>query len=87
MVFEETYDTFLQRRGARLFRNIPNSNRTQLCAVIHSVPDNVEGSELRGLVKEVRKVADEIFITHLSTDYYANFGGKWEEFVNLMAKG
>lgn len=85
MVFEATYDTFLERQGAKLFRNIPGSNRTQLCAVIHSVPDNVEGSELRSLVKRVRKVADEIFITHLSTDYYAGFGGKWAEFVDMMA--
>ncbi|KAH8426710.1 spherulation-specific family 4 protein [Aspergillus melleus] len=86
VVFEATYDTFQERHGANLFEEIPNSTRSQLCAVIHSVPDNVEGSELRSLVKQVRKVADEIFITHLSTDYYASFGSKWNEFVSLMAK-
>ena len=53
--------------------------------MIHSVPDNVEGPELRGLVKRVRKVADEIFITHLSADYYSSFGNKWDQFVDLMA--
>ena len=84
-MFEATYDTFLERQGADLFRNILDSNRSQLCAVIHSVPDNVEGPELRGLVKRVRSVADEIFITHLSTDYYSSFGDKWDQFVNLMA--
>ncbi|KAJ5110963.1 hypothetical protein N7532_001498 [Penicillium argentinense] len=85
VVFEETYSTFQERNGAKLFTAIPDSNRTQLCAVIHSVPDSVEGSDLRGFVKEVRKVADEVFITHLSTDYYASFGTKWAEFVDLMA--
>ncbi|KAL4882771.1 cell surface spherulin 4-like protein [Aspergillus karnatakaensis] len=86
VVFEATYDTFQQRNGAKLFEAIPDSNRRQLCAVIHSVPDRVEGSELRGFVRDVRRVAEEIFITHLSTDYYADFGGKWDEFVGLMAK-
>ncbi|KAJ6117524.1 hypothetical protein N7512_007249 [Penicillium capsulatum] len=85
VVFEEAYTTFQERQGAKLFTAIPESNRTQLCALIHSVPNTVEGSELRGLVKEVRKVADEVFITHLSKDYYASFGEKWTEFVDLMA--
>ncbi|KAL4810195.1 Spherulation-specific family 4 [Aspergillus unguis] len=84
VVFEATYDTFHERKGARLFEEIPNSNRSQLCAVIHSVPDTVEGGELRGFVKQVRGVADEIFVTHLSRDYYASFGSRWEEFVSLM---
>lgn len=84
-MFEAAYSTFQERRGAKLFTAIPDSNRSQLCALIHSVPDSVEGSELRGLVKEARQVADEVFITHLSSDYYANFGTKWVEFVDLMA--
>ena len=85
VVFEESYSTFQERHGAKLLADIPGSNRTQLAAVIHSVPENVEGSNLRGLVKKARSVADEVFITHLSTDYYANFGTKWAEFVDLMA--
>ncbi|RHZ65347.1 spherulation-specific family 4 protein [Aspergillus thermomutatus] len=86
VVFEATYDTFQERHGANLFAVIPESNRSQLCAVIHSVPESVEGTALRGLVKQVRKVAEEIFITHLSSNYYASFGGQWNEFVDLMAK-
>ncbi|EAW09379.1 spherulation-specific family 4 protein [Aspergillus clavatus NRRL 1] len=85
VVFEATYATFQERHGAELFDTIPDSHRDQLCAVIHSVPTSVEGSDLRGLVKQVRQVADEIFITHLETDYYAGFGGQWSEFVDLMA--
>ncbi|EAA63523.1 hypothetical protein AN2952.2 [Aspergillus nidulans FGSC A4] len=86
VVFEATYDTFQDRDGARLFETIPNSNRSQLCAVVHSVPDSVEGSELRKFVKQARRVADEIFVTHLSTNYYASFGDKWDDFVRLMAQ-
>ncbi|KAJ5460096.1 uncharacterized protein N7458_001648 [Penicillium daleae] len=85
VVFEGTYSSFQERQGAKLFTAIPESNRTQLCAVIHSVPDTEEGSKLRSLVKEARKVVDELYITHLSTDYYASFGSKWTEFVDLMA--
>ncbi|CAI7639028.1 unnamed protein product [Penicillium viridicatum] len=85
VVFEAAYATFQERQGARLFTNIADSNRTQLCAIVHSVPDAVEGKALRSLVKQVRQVADEVYITHLSTDYYASFGGKWTEFVDLMA--
>ncbi|RDW86668.1 spherulation-specific family 4 protein [Aspergillus mulundensis] len=86
VVFEATYDTYLERNGARLFEAIPDSDRSQLCAVIHSLPDNVEGSDLREFVKQVRRIADEIFITHLSTNYYASFGNKWDDFVSLMAQ-
>lgn len=86
VVFEGTYDSFMERHRAKLLK-IPSSNRGQLCALIHSVPDSIRGSDLRGLVKRVRKVAEGVFITHLSTDYYAEFGTKWEEFVRLMAAG
>ncbi|KAL2829740.1 Spherulation-specific family 4 [Aspergillus cavernicola] len=86
VVFEATYDTFQERDGAKLFEGIPDSDRSQLCAVIHSVPESVGGSELRGLVRQARRIADEIFITHLSTDYYASFSGKWKEFVRMMAQ-
>ena len=55
-MFEETYNTFQTRNGANLFTAIPNSDRSQLCAVIHSVPNSVEGPKLRSLVKEARKV-------------------------------
>ncbi|CAI7606686.1 unnamed protein product [Penicillium glandicola] len=85
VVFEAAYTTFQERQAAKLFANIADSNRTQLCAIVHSVPDSVEGKALRSLVKQVRKVADEVYITHLSTDYYASFGDKWTEFVDLMA--
>ncbi|KAJ5572806.1 hypothetical protein N7450_009790 [Penicillium hetheringtonii] len=82
VVFEETYNTFQTRNGANLFTAIPDSNRSQLCAVIHSW----KGRNYAVSVKEARKVADELFITHLSTDYYASFGTQWSEFVDLMDK-
>ncbi|CAG8910119.1 unnamed protein product [Penicillium egyptiacum] len=85
VVFEAAYTTFQERQGAKLFTEIADSNRSQLCAIVHSVPESVEGKDLRSLVKQVRKVADEVYITHLSTDYYASFGSKWTEFVDLMA--
>ncbi|KAJ5538062.1 hypothetical protein N7494_007541 [Penicillium frequentans] len=85
VVFEETYSTFQERLGANLLTPIRGKDRTQRAALIHSVPECMEGSELRQLIKTVRKVADEVFITHLSTDYYAKFGSKWAEFVDLIS--
>lgn len=87
VVFEATYNTFHERQEARLFEEIPDSHRSQLCAVIHSVPDIVQGSKLRAFVKQARRVvADELFITHLSTDYYASFSNRWDEVVSAMAR-
>lgn len=86
VVVEATYDMYQERHGTKQLTDIPSSNRTQRTAVIHSVPENVTGSKLRNLVKEVREVADEVFITHLSTDYYASFGSQWSVFVDLMDK-
>ncbi|KAJ5885019.1 hypothetical protein N7495_009529 [Penicillium taxi] len=85
VVFEGTYSTFQERLGAKIFTAIPDSNRTELCAVLHSIPSDVTGSQLRSLVKQVRGVSDEIFMTHLSDDYYASFGPQWAEFVDQMA--
>ncbi|KAJ5930605.1 hypothetical protein N7466_006098 [Penicillium verhagenii] len=84
VVFEETYGTFQERHRANMLMPLGDKDRSQRAALIHSVPDSVEGSELRHLVKTVRMVADEVFITHLSTDYYASFGSKWAEFVDLI---
>lgn len=85
VVFEETYNTFQERVKANVLRDIPNSDRGQLCCVIHSVPNNVTDTNLRDLVKDARNVADEVFVTHLSEDYYAGFGEGWKDFVELMA--
>jgi len=85
VIFEDTYETFQERNRARMFSDIANSNRSQLCCVIHSVPDHVAGRKFRGLVKDARKVADEIFITHLTERYYESFDGRWGEFVDLVA--
>lgn len=75
IVFEATYDTFQEHCNAKIFKNIPDSNRSQLCAVIHSVPDSVRGPQLRSLVKQARKVAEEVFITHLATDMFHQLSG------------
>lgn len=82
IIFEEAYSTFQERYQANLLADIPCNGTA---ALIHSVPDSVKGPELRDLVRTVRKVADEVFITHLAEHYYASFGAMWAEFVDLMA--
>lgn len=85
VVFEATYDTFKERKKAKVFKTLSSDNRGRLCAIIHSVPDYVHGSKLRKLVKQARKVAEEVYITHLRVDYYAGFGHSWGDFVDLMS--
>jgi len=84
VIFEDTYDTFLHRNDQKVFSKVANGNRNALCAIIHSVPTDIGDSDLRSLVKEARKVADEVFITLKKEDYYAGFGPKWDAFVDLM---
>ncbi|KAJ5116372.1 hypothetical protein N7456_000720 [Penicillium angulare] len=84
VVFEETYSTFQDRYGAGLFTENPDTSNARRAVLIHSVPVSVTGSKLQDLIKAVRKVANDIFITHLDTDYYASFGPKWADFVDLM---
>ena len=85
MIFEATYDTFQEHNTVAMFDSVPNGYRSKLCCIIHSVPATVTGRKFRRLVKDARKVADEVFVTHLSEDYYASFDSRWGEFVKLMA--
>ncbi|KAK2781198.1 hypothetical protein FQN53_000742 [Emmonsiellopsis sp. PD_33] len=84
VLFESTYDTFEERKD-EVFQNFTGHDRAQVCCVIHSVPEDVTGEKLESLVKDARTLANEVFVTHLSEDYYADFGTQWAEFVNLMA--
>ncbi|OJJ48197.1 hypothetical protein ASPZODRAFT_61882 [Penicilliopsis zonata CBS 506.65] len=85
IVFEATYDTFLERHAAGLFAAIARDPRAQLGVLVHSVPDTVQGAQLHDLVAQVCRVADQVFITHLAVDYYAGFGGHWEEVLSGTA--
>ncbi|KAH8694064.1 Spherulation-specific family 4 [Talaromyces proteolyticus] len=85
VVFEDTYATFLQRNDDHVFTQIPNFNRSTICTIIHSIPENVQDAELKSLVGDARKVSDEVFLTHLDTGYYSSFGPNWSGFIDLMA--
>lgn len=84
VVFEDTYANFLKRNSDHTFTQIQDSNRSALCTIIHSVPENIQGADLKSLVRAARTVSDEVFLTHLDTGYYASFGPNWADFVNLM---
>lgn len=68
-----------------MLNTISHGNRSQICAIVHSVPNTIQDDRMRDFVKQLREVANEMFITHLSTDYYSNFGGSWVDFIALMA--
>ncbi|PGH09661.1 hypothetical protein AJ79_05627 [Helicocarpus griseus UAMH5409] len=85
VLFEATYETFQQRKD-EVFKNLTNHDRSTVCCVVHSVPEDVTGNSLRELVRDARTLANEVFITHLSERYYESFGSRWREFIQLMAE-
>lgn len=85
VILEDTYDTFLERQGADMLTNISHGNRSQVCAIVHSAPSFQNNSQMRNFIKQLRGVANEMFVTDLSQNYYSNFGGVWADFVALMA--
>jgi hypothetical protein len=90
VVFEETYATFTSdsddANNAKALKAI-HDPRSDLCLVMHSIPPTLKRGDFRTLVDDVRKVAGSIFMTDLDTDYYADFSGRWREFVDDMALG
>jgi len=85
VIFEADYETFQLRKRANILSSIPNSTRSELCCIIHSVPNDVTGQKLRGLVKDARGIAGEIFVTHRTYQYYESFDDGLWEFVDSMA--
>jgi Spherulation-specific family 4 len=86
VVFEGSYETYethsLGPAIASLERSI--TNRAGVACIMHSVPKAIAKWEMDDTVKELRKVADSIFITELSVDYYSSFGATWQQFLEEM---
>ncbi|OXV07814.1 hypothetical protein Egran_04418 [Elaphomyces granulatus] len=86
VILEDTYDTFLERQGADMLTNISHGNRSQVCAIVHSAPNfQNNNNQMREFIKQLRGVANEMFVTDLSENYYSSFSGAWGDFVALMA--
>lgn len=86
VVFEGEYDAYethnIGQAIASLERRIPTG--TEVACIMHSVPKAIAKWEMEETVQELRKVADSVFITELSADYYSSFGPSWKAFVDEM---
>ena len=57
-----------------------------MACIIHGVPSSVENKVHSEIVRELRGLAGNVFVTGLGVDYYAKFCERWQEFVREMDK-
>ncbi|KAJ9668365.1 hypothetical protein H2201_001413 [Coniosporium apollinis] len=83
VVFEETYQTFIERRSATALADVPGG-RGERSIMIHSVPAGMSAKERKKLVQQLRSLASHLFVTDLSVDYYSGISPHFGEFVSAL---
>lgn len=85
VLFEQTHSTFGDKSIRAALASVPY-RREQSCYMMHSLPkdETLGRDELKGLVRELRRRAEHVFVTELDVDYYSRFGARWKEFINAM---
>ncbi|KAK6532070.1 hypothetical protein TWF694_003232 [Orbilia ellipsospora] len=80
IIVEDTLDalqsTIDQQGISRLSKN---TGRGELGCLIHSVPDS---TELGNLIAKLSLSFGSIFLTDRTSDYYNDYGGSWDDFIN-----
>ncbi|KAI9746882.1 MAG: hypothetical protein M1815_004921, partial [Lichina confinis] len=86
VVYEQTHATFASNETLRDALATSPYQRSHACFMMHSLPEaeSFGRKELRGVVKELRKRAEYVFLTELDVDYYSSFGSRWQEFIQAM---
>lgn len=86
VVFEGGFDTYRAHNLGHAIMELQDgiANRTQLACIMHSLPETIEEGNIKNLVRELRKLAGNVFVTELSVDYYSSFGTSWKSFVAEM---
>ncbi|KAF2277317.1 uncharacterized protein EI97DRAFT_395958 [Westerdykella ornata] len=82
VVVEESYARFRTEEYQRWLATNP-CDREKSSYILHSVPRK----EIEGLVMEMKQQAKFLFVTDLTSGFYARFGESWDVFVALMAGG
>lgn len=89
VVFEGTYSTY-QIYGFKdslaSFHSTAKTTRDALGVIIHNLPSTISTTDQERFLGDVRDVAGSIFVTGLSTNYYASFWEGWGAFVDEMDK-
>jgi hypothetical protein len=100
IVFEDTFNVFKSRLASgvldmdSLSQSVPDDT-TPLPALeprrfgimIHSVPGDVEETEVQEVLRHAKDIAGAVFVSESSKQFYENFSGKWSHWVDLIGRG
>lgn len=82
VVFEDQYQTYLNRQAAKALAALPD--REVLCLLVHSIPAGMPVVQLRDLVNELRELAACLFLTDVADSYYQNFSPRFQEYMDAL---
>jgi hypothetical protein len=82
VVFEEQYQTYVNRQAAKSLAALPDRNA--LVCLMHSIPSDMPPAQLKALVNELRELAGSLFLTDFSELYYERFSPKFSQFIDAM---
>jgi len=87
VVFEGTYSTYqiygFSKTISR-FLDAGDIDPESAAVIIHSLPSEIWEADQLGLLRQVKSLVGNVFVTGLAADYYASFWEGWEEFVGRM---
>ena len=82
IVFDGTYEEYLDQRET--LRKLDDHLRSKLGLFVTSVPS--EDLNVTEVVKEMSKIAANLYITESTGDEYGSLGPLWAQFVNAVTK-
>ena len=80
VVFEESYTTYQTKVNS--LTALP-SDREGYSIMVHSVPD-MSTSDLKKFVDQLSNIAEFLFVTDNSNNYYESFGTDWTDFAGVV---
>ncbi|CAL3971982.1 unnamed protein product [Diplocarpon coronariae] len=89
VVFEEAYETYQNNDSHKIISDFEHSSGTErsaMAVLMHSLPATLSNKEQTSLVRNLKLVAGNVFLTGLSVDYYSSFGDGWGDFVDDMVR-
>lgn len=80
-MFEQSYSRY-KACGDGERRALASYDRKGCSYILHSVPKG----QMRSVVQDMRRRAEYIFVTELSSKFYESFGPSWSEFIRAMVE-
>lgn len=87
MVFEDDYSSWLNRSASvEALPQVKGSDRANYSVMINSLPASVNKNKatLESFVDSLSKVAEYIFVTNSTQNFYESFSSDWLDFVAAM---